>query len=78
MPEAPYETDDIVFADESGNEIDDILGKRDVNRVNGMVNGDITRRGGDVRRHGKIETTGVGFNIFKHEKVSVRNDSVWI
>ena len=39
MPEAPYETDDIVFADESGNEIDDILGKRDVNRVNGMVNG---------------------------------------
>ena len=25
--EAPYETDDIVFADESGNEIDDILGK---------------------------------------------------
>ena len=39
MPEAPYETDDIVFADESGNEIDDILGKRNGNRVNGMVNG---------------------------------------
>ena len=39
MPEAPYETDDIAFSDEDGNEIDGILGKREGNRVNGMVNG---------------------------------------
>jgi hypothetical protein len=39
MPEAPYETDDIAFSDEDGNEIDDILGKREGNRVNGMVEG---------------------------------------
>ena len=39
MPEAPYETDDIAFSDEDGNEMDGILGKREGNRVNGMVNG---------------------------------------
>jgi len=39
MPEAPYETDDIAFSDEDGNETDDILGKREGNRVNGMVEG---------------------------------------
>ena len=77
MPEAPYETDDIAFSDEDGNEIDGILGKREGNRVNGMVNGISSDEEAMFAGTERSRRRGVGYGVFEREKMSVGNDSVW-
>ena len=49
-----------------------------MNRVNGMVNGISPDEEAMFAGTERSRRRALDFNIFKHEKVSVRNDSVWI